>query len=77
MMQLYTAAPLNNWERMDGWMDDKSRSRKDRGGGESEFPTIFLCMLMRRERAVICTLTATCKTLHSSVLPFVFISHSS
>lgn len=74
-MPLYTAASLNNWERMDGWMDDKSRSRKDRGGGE--FPATFLCMLMKRERAAIHMLTATCKTLHSFVLPLVFISHPS
>lgn len=62
------------WITGRGWMD-KSRSRKDSGGGELEFPASFLCMLMRSERAAIRTLTATCKTLHSSVLSFVFISH--
>lgn len=43
LMQLYTAASLNNWERMDGWMDDKSRSRKDRwfGVGISRSPACW------------------------------------
>lgn len=62
------------WITGRGWMDDKSRSRKDWSGRETEFPAPFLCMLMRRECAAIRTLMWNLALVCSRMQPFLSIS---
>lgn len=65
------------WITGRGWMDDKSRSRKDWSAREMEFPAPFLCMLMKRECAAIRTLMWNLALVCSLMQLLLFISRPS